>query len=99
MPTLSYKKWMNTLFGMFIQGGAHSAVATFGLAGAHAMGVPVQPLDLQQVSAIFLAGAVIKTMRFLEHSPVPEFNGAGTDTTPPFTQTTKDHENNNETLL
>lgn len=73
MAKLTLRKWANTLIGMFVQGGASAAVSTFGLAGAHAVGVPVQPLDLKQVCGIFLAGAVIRTMRFLERSPVPEF--------------------------
>lgn len=75
MAKLKFKKWLNQLLGTFIQGGATSAGATFGLAGANAMGVPVTPLDAKQVVGVFVCGAVAKSLEYLKKSPVPGFDG------------------------
>jgi hypothetical protein len=66
---------------MFIQGGSNAAVASLGLLGANSLGVEVAPLNLKQLAAVFLAGAIIKTLRFLEASPIPDFDPSSGDTT------------------
>lgn len=81
MAKLTLKKWGTTFWGLFIQGGCNAALATFGLAGANTLGVDVAPLNYKQVGAVFLAGAIIKTLRFLEQSPVPDFDPSTGDTT------------------
>ena len=76
MAKLTIRRWIITGWGMFIQGGANAALATLGLAGANSMGIDVTPLNYKQTGAVFLSGAVIKLLRFLEQSPVPEFDAA-----------------------
>lgn len=76
MAKLTIRRWLLTGWGMFIQGGSSAALATLGLAGAHTVGIDVQPLNYKQTGAVFLAGAVIKLLRFLEQSPVPDFGDA-----------------------
>lgn len=81
MARMKMKKWLVSFGGMFIQGGSNAALASLGLLGANTMGVDVAPLNMKQVGAVFLAGAVIKTLRFLEQSPIPEFDSSSGDTT------------------
>ena len=83
MAKLPLNKWIVTLFAMAIHGGSSAALAVFGLAGANSLGMDVRPLDLKQAGAVFLAGAVVKTLRFLERNPMPNYEAtdAGEDTT------------------
>ena len=83
---------------MAIQGGAASASATFGLAGANSLGVPVTPLDIKQFFAVFLAGAIAKSIDYMKREPIPGFTEetiviekktTTTSTTTPTTTETK----------
>lgn len=75
MAKLKLQKWLNQLIGVSIQGGAASFLSTFGLAGASAMGIPVNPLDWKQGIGVFVSGAVVKGMTYLQKQPVPDFDG------------------------
>lgn len=94
MPKLTLHKWLNTLIGMFIQGGAAAALATFGLAIGHSIDTAVKPLELKQVGIVFLSGAIVRTLRFLERSPVPEFGDTDAgETEEPETRSAEDRIN------
>jgi len=73
MAKQTFKRWAKNLVAMAIQGGAASASATFGLAGANSLGVPVTPLDIKQFFAVFLAGAIAKSIDYLKTTPPPGF--------------------------
>lgn len=90
MAKLTALKWLNTLIGMFVQGGATSLVATCGSHLAPAVGWEVRPLDPDQMMIVFLGGAVFKAAKFLEKSPVPNF-GADLDDETTITQKHKRH--------
>ena len=65
------RKWFRGLFGGIIGSAASSASAAMGLAGASAIGVDVKPLDLKQLGAVFLTGAICGAVLFLKQSPIP----------------------------
>jgi hypothetical protein len=81
MAKVKFRKWLNQLIGMGIQGGATAAGATFGLAGVSSLGVPVSPLDGKQVIAVFLCGFVSRALEYLKATPIPNFEGTETNTT------------------
>lgn len=81
MAKLTLRVWATTLIGNFVRGGAVAALSGLGLAGASGMGLDVQPLNFKQLGWVFLSGAIIMSLRFLEKAPVPEFDPPTGDTT------------------
>lgn len=82
MAKLTVLRWLNTLIGMFVQGGATSLVATCGSHLAPAVGWEVRPLDPDQMVIVFLGGAIFNAAKFLKKSPIPNFGGeSDSDTT------------------
>ena len=68
---LKARQWLRGLIGGIVGGGANAALASLSLAGAHAVGVDVRPLDFEQVGVVFLSGSVIGLLLYLKQSPIP----------------------------
>ena len=68
---LDWRGWVRGFGGGVISGGASAVVSFFGLAGADAIGVD-RAIDLRQAAAIFVAGAFIHAMLYLQKQPLPE---------------------------
>lgn len=81
MAKLSFHRWLNLVIGICIQGGAVSAGSVFGCAAASAAGLPITPLELNQLLAIFISGGLVKLLMFLQKQPVPNWDGWDTDYT------------------
>jgi hypothetical protein len=77
-------RWLQGLAQAITQGGAVSVKAFFGAAGANALGLGVQALDLKQMLAVFLVGAAYHFFDYLATNPLPDV--AATSTQKPITK-------------
>lgn len=75
-----YRVWLRLILAAAIQDGCRAAVAIASLAGASAMGVPIQALDWKQAAGVFASAAVITVLRKLSEKPLPD--GTESDETP-----------------
>lgn len=78
MAKLTFNQWANLMVGICIQGGAVSAGSVFGCAAASAAGLPIKPLELDQLLAIFISGGLVRLLVFLQKQPVPNWDGTDT---------------------
>lgn len=63
--------WLNKLLAAVISGGATTALAALGIAGADAMGASVKALDFRQTLMLFISGALVGLFAYLKQSPIP----------------------------
>lgn len=77
------RDWLNRTIGAFIQGGSHSISAFFGTAGASALGLPIEPINLKQACGIFLISGAMAMFKVLEKVPLPGFKSDTTFFTKP----------------
>jgi hypothetical protein len=76
MAKLTIQQWLKNIWDAAITGGCGAALAAAGLAGAHTIGIQVQPLDYKQTGAIFLSGMIWDVVRYLRLHPSPDIHGA-----------------------
>lgn len=68
---LNWRGWIRGLGKGVISGGASAVVSFFGLAGADAMHI-AKAIDMRQAAGIFVSGALIHAMLYLQAQPLPE---------------------------
>ena len=52
-------RWFQATFLSSLKGGAIAVKAFLAASGANALGLPVAPLDLKQLGAIFIGGVIV----------------------------------------
>lgn len=67
----SVRIWLHKLIAAIITGGSTTALSALGIAGANAVGVQVQPMDLKQIGVLFASGAIVGLLAYLKQSPIP----------------------------
>jgi hypothetical protein len=72
-------EWIKTLVAGVISGSANAIIAAIGVPVAAAAGVPVKPLDWQQIGAVAISGGFIAAVTYLQKSPLPPDKTNGTD--------------------
>lgn len=77
----NWRQWGRTLLGGVVSGAANAVLAALGISAANAAGVPVAPLNLNQMVGVFASGGFIGACMFLAKSPIPP---DAFDTAPPI---------------
>jgi hypothetical protein len=69
------RNWIRGLVSAVVTGGSSAALASLGISGANAVGVPVPQLDIKQLGAVVIGGGIVGMLAYLKQSPIPPDSG------------------------
>ena len=72
---LATEKWLRSLIAAVVTGGATSGLSALGISVADAAGANIGGLNIKQVGALFLSGALVGLLAYLKQSPIPPEDG------------------------
>lgn len=67
----TWEAWIKTLLAGSIGSAAQAGLTAMGIGGANMVGIKIAPMDLHQLGAMMLSGAIVGGLLFLAKSPMP----------------------------